>query len=71
MLGVLHIHLWIYLDVNAASQTSATLKGLLTWMTVPPILLLVVGIAIYRRYYKLDDKKMHEIMVALRPDEYK
>lgn len=62
---------WINLDVNAASQTSATLKGLLTWMTVPPILLLVVGIAIYRRYYKLDDKKMHEIMVTLRPDEYK
>ena len=57
---------WIHLDVNAAAQTEATLKGLLMWMTLPSVALLVVGIFVYRKYYILDDNKMKEIIEKIR-----
>ena len=61
---------WINLDVNIEVQTAATLKGLLLWMTIPSIILLIIGIFVYKRYYILDENKMHEIMVKIRPEEY-
>lgn len=34
-------------------------------MTVPAIILLVIGIFVYKSRYKLDDKKMEEIKKQL------
>ena len=56
---------WIHLDVNSAVQQASTLKGLLMWMTLPSVVLLVIGIIVYRSKYKLDDAKMQEIMTSL------
>ena len=53
---------WIGLNIeDGAVQTAATLNGLRLWMTVPPIILLVIGMILYKALYKLDEKKMDEI----------
>lgn len=56
---------WIHLDVEALTQSEATLSGLRLWMTIPSICLLIVGIIVYRKFYKLNDQKMAEISQAL------
>ena len=55
----------VALDVKAAAQTEATLNGLRLWMTLPSIALLILGILVYRHFYKLDDEKMQEIVKKL------
>ena len=53
---------WIGLDTSdGAVQTAAALNGLRLWMTIPPIILLVIGMVLYKVFYKLDEKKMEEI----------
>lgn len=60
---------WIKLDVSATTQSASTLRGLLMWMTIPSIILLVAGIIVYSKFYKLDDNRMSEIMQKIRPEE--
>lgn len=56
---------WIHLDVNLPVQASSTLIGLLLWMTVPSIVLLIIGIIVYKKFYILDEEKMAEITKAI------
>jgi melibiose permease len=56
---------WIHLDVEAASQSAATLQGLRMWMTIPSVLLLICGIIVFKKCYKLSDEKMKEIKEQL------
>lgn len=57
---------WIHLDISDnAVNSMATLQGLRLWMTVPSVILLVLGIILYKACYKLDDKKMDEVKAAL------
>ena len=56
---------WINLDTTIKVQSAKTLTGLRLWMTVPAIILLVIGIFVYKSRYKLDDKKMEEIKKQL------
>lgn len=57
---------WVKLDVGADAQTMSTLLGLRIWMTIPSVLLLILGIIVYKKYYRLDDNTMDEIMVELK-----
>lgn len=57
---------WIGLDTAATTQSAATLGGLRMWMTVPSVILLVVGIFVYKKYYVLNEEKMAEVMNSLR-----
>ncbi len=53
---------WIGLNTaDGAVQSAATLNGLRLWMTIPPIVLLVIGVILYKALYRLDEKKMDEI----------
>lgn len=52
---------WINLDTQISVQSKATITGLRLWMTIPSILLLVIGIFVYKKYYILDESKMEEI----------
>lgn len=57
---------WINLDTEAAVQTQGTLDALRMWMTIPPIILLVIGIFVFKKFYKLNDTKMEEIKSKLK-----
>ena len=59
----------IHMDTEAATQTQATLSGLRMWMTVPSVILLIIGILVYLKFYKLDDRTMAEISAKLHPGE--
>lgn len=54
------------LDTSAALQTEGTLKGLRLAMTLPSVTLLIVGIVVFRIFYKLDEGKMQGILESLR-----
>lgn len=54
------------LDTEVQFQTTATLNGLRLWMTVPSVILLIIGIAVYKKFYRLDEKKMKEISTHLK-----
>jgi melibiose permease len=56
---------WIHLDLEAAVQSQATLQGLRMWMTIPSVLLLLVGIFVFKKYYKLNDDVMNDIKTKL------
>jgi melibiose permease len=56
---------WIHLDTEAAAQSAATLQGLRMWMTIPSVLLLICGIIVFKKCYKLNDAKMEEITKQL------
>ena len=56
---------WIHLDTAAAVQTQDTLDALRMWMTIPSVILLIVGIFVFKRFYKLDDTRMEEIKSKL------
>ena len=57
---------WIGLDTSdGAIQTVETLNGLRLWMTIPPVILLVIGMIVYKMMYHLDEKRMDEIKDAL------
>ncbi len=56
---------WISLNQNAAKQTAATLGGLRIWMTIPSIILLVIAFIVFKKFYRLNDKKMQEISQKL------
>ena len=43
---------WINLDTTVKVQSAKTLTGLRLWMTVPAIILLVIGIFVYKSRYK-------------------
>lgn len=60
---------WINLDTQAATQTAETLHGLRLWMTIPSVILLIIGIFVYIKLYRLDDEKMADITKQL--DELK
>lgn len=52
---------WINLDTQATSQAQSTITGLRMWMTIPSVILLIIGIFVYKKYYKLDEATMREI----------
>ena len=54
----------VKLDPDAAVQSRETLNGLRLSMTIPSVVLLIVGILVFCIFYKLDDAKMEEIMRA-------
>lgn len=56
---------WIHLDTSATVQTQDTLDALRMWMTIPSVILLIVGIFVFKRFYKLDDARMEEIKSKL------
>jgi melibiose permease len=56
---------WIHLDLEAEVQSQATLQGLRMWMTIPSVLLLIVGIFVFKKYYKLNDDVMNDIKIKL------
>lgn len=56
---------WIHIDTAAAVQTQDTLDALRMWMTIPSVILLIVGIFVFKRFYKLDDTRMEEIKSKL------
>lgn len=60
---------WISLDTELLQQSAATINGLRVWMTIPPIILLIIGIIVYITKYKLDENKMKEIMDSLKKNE--
>ncbi len=51
----------IGLDTEAAAQSAATLNGLRIWMTIPSAVILIAAFLVFKRFYKLDDKRMEEI----------
>ena len=55
----------IHLETDAAVQSAGTLTQLRMWMTIPSVLLLIVGIIVFKKCYKLDDAKMDEIKKTL------
>ena len=56
---------WIHLDKTAAVQSQDTLVALRLWMTLPAVILLIIGIFVFRKYYRLDDAKMEQIKQQL------
>lgn len=57
---------WINLDVNATQQSAETLQGLRMWMTIPSVALLICGIIVFKKCYKLDDPEMERITQKLK-----
>ncbi len=55
----------IHMDKDAAVQSAQTLLGLRMWMTIPSILLLIAGILVYKKFYKLDDQRLAEITAKI------
>ena len=55
----------IKLDKNAIAQSQSTLNGLRMWMTIPSVILLIIGIIIFKKFYKLNEQKMNEIKTKL------
>ena len=53
------------LNTEALSQSAATLSGLRIWMTVPSAVILLVAFIVFKKCYKLNDKKMQEIKEKL------
>jgi len=56
----------VKLDTSTTLQTASTINGLRLWMTVPSIVLLIIGIFVYKKFYKLDDDTMNEITESIR-----
>lgn len=52
----------IHLETEAAAQSRDTLMGLRLWMTIPSVILLMLGIFVYKRFYRLDDQTLEEII---------
>lgn len=53
---------WIGLKTDdAAVQSAATITGLHMWMTVPPVILLIIAFIVFRKKYSLNDERMKEI----------
>jgi len=60
---------WVKLDTTeGAVQTAATLDGLRLWMTLPSIALLIGGIIVYKKFYKLDAKKLAQMAAGRKSD---
>lgn len=59
---------WVHLDTSSTTQTIATLNGLRLWMTIPSILLLILGIFVYKKFYKLDEAMLKTIMNHLKKE---
>ena len=57
---------WVHLDTESEVQSAATLSGMRLWMTIPSILLLILGIVVYRKFYKLDDEMLKRITSELK-----
>ena len=56
----------IKLDKNVLVQSQSTLNGLRMWMTIPSVILLIIGIIIFKKFYKLNEQKMNEIKAKLK-----
>lgn len=56
---------WVHLDTTAEIQAAETLIGLRLWMTIPSILLLLAGIFVYRKFYRLDEEELKKITMHL------
>lgn len=54
------------IDAQATSQTASALSGLRVAMTIPSAIILVIAYLIFRKYYKLDDGRMAEVLAALK-----
>ena len=59
----------VKLDVNAEVQTEATLQGMRVFMIILPMLGLLASILFFRRKYQLTEKRMSEIITALKEKE--
>ena len=55
----------IHLDTEAVTQTAETLSGLRFAVTIPPAIILVIGILVFRRCYKLTERRMNAVGDAL------
>lgn len=58
----------VKLDTEATTQMASTLTGLRLWMTIPSIILLLIGIFVYKKFYRLDDETMSTITAAIHSD---
>lgn len=56
---------------DGAIQTASTISNLRLFMTIPSVILLIIGLISYKALYKLDDKKMDEISKALEEKHHK
>ena len=55
----------VALDTTAASQSASTLNGLRAFMTIPSAVILVIALLVFKKFYKLDDRRMEEITKRL------
>ncbi|MBQ9321168.1 MAG: MFS transporter, partial [Eubacterium sp.] len=55
----------VALDPNAAVQSASTLTGLRVAMTVPSAVLLIAALVIFKKFYRLNDSRMEEIIKKL------
>lgn len=60
----------IHLDTTVELQSAATLAGMRMWMTVPSAILLVIGMIVFKRFYKLDDAMMDQVMEKLHKESF-
>ena len=56
---------------DGAVQTASTISNLRLFMTIPSVILLIIGLISYKAFYKLDDRKMDEISKALEEKHHK
>ena len=56
----------INLNPDATAQSTETLSGLRMWMTIPGMILLLVGILVFRKFYKLKEVYVLEIADILK-----
>ncbi|MCR4672543.1 MAG: glycoside-pentoside-hexuronide (GPH):cation symporter [Lachnospiraceae bacterium] len=56
------------LDTEALVQTQETLNGLRVWMTIPSMIILVLALFVFMKFYKLGDRRMAEISARLGRD---
>jgi len=62
---------WVHIDTEVVEQAAGTLTGLRLWMTIPSIVLLVLGIVLYKCCYRLDDNRMNQIKQELKEKKNK
>ena len=55
----------IGLDAAAAAQSASALAGLRICMTIPSVVILAAALVVFRKWYRLDERKMEEITAEL------
>ncbi len=55
----------VALDPNAVVQSAATLTGLRIFMTIPSAVILIIALVVFKKFYRLNDSRMEEIIREL------